>query len=170
MRKLNIYSNRNNNPFENTGNTFGQSQTEQSYGLGNNNQNQSLFWPQSYGLETENQNQIKPVYETPNPRRFSTGEILWDGVKGFGQGMIGGIEHGINTMSLGLYDVINDAFFDAGYEKRQKELENLAEDVNLNKAYKYANYIIDAAVGTLPFNKMTKKISPVVSRIYRKIK
>ena len=55
MRKLNIYSNRNNNPFENTVNTFGQSQTEQSYGLGNNNQNKNLSWPQSYGLGSENQ-------------------------------------------------------------------------------------------------------------------
>ena len=33
--------NMNNNPFENTVNTFGQNQTEQSYGLGNNNQNQN---------------------------------------------------------------------------------------------------------------------------------
>ena len=41
MRKLNIYSNRNNNPFENTVNTFGQSQTEQSYGVGSDSQNQS---------------------------------------------------------------------------------------------------------------------------------
>ena len=36
-------------------NTFGQSQTEQSYGLENSNQNQSLSWPQSYGLGSENQ-------------------------------------------------------------------------------------------------------------------
>ena len=55
MRKLNIYSNRNNNPFENTVNTFGQSQTEQSYGLENSNQNQNLSWPQSYGLGSKNQ-------------------------------------------------------------------------------------------------------------------
>ena len=47
--------NKNNNPFENTVNTFGQSQTEQSYGLGNNNQNQNLSWPQSYGLGSKNQ-------------------------------------------------------------------------------------------------------------------
>ena len=33
--------NMNNNPFENTVNTFGQSQTEQSYGLRNNNRNQT---------------------------------------------------------------------------------------------------------------------------------
>ena len=42
-------------PFENTVNTFGQNQTEQSYGLGNSNQNQNLSWPQSYGLGSENQ-------------------------------------------------------------------------------------------------------------------
>ena len=54
----NNIENRNNNSFANTMNTFGQSQTEQSYGLGNNNQNQSLFWPQSYGLESGNQFQI----------------------------------------------------------------------------------------------------------------
>ena len=93
-----------------------------------------------------------------------------EALKGFGQGVVGGVEHGINTMSLGLYDVINDAFFDAGYEKRQKELENLAANANLDKAYKYTNYIIDATVGALPFNKVTKKISPAVSKIYRKIK
>ena len=47
--------NMNNNPFENTVNTFGQNQTEQSYGLENNNQNQNLSWPQSYGLGSKNQ-------------------------------------------------------------------------------------------------------------------
>ena len=34
--------NKNNNPFENTVNTFGQNQTEQSYGLGSENQNQTF--------------------------------------------------------------------------------------------------------------------------------
>ena len=27
--------------------------------------------------------QPKPIYTNPNPRRYSTGEILWEGVKGF---------------------------------------------------------------------------------------
>ena len=54
----NIHDNiekRNNNPFENMVNTFGQNQTEQSYSLENSNQNQSLSWPQSYRLGSENQ-------------------------------------------------------------------------------------------------------------------
>ena len=38
----NNIENRNNNPFENTVNTFGQNQTEQSYGLVNERQNQTL--------------------------------------------------------------------------------------------------------------------------------
>ena len=160
----NIENKQNQTPLPNVGNI--------NQGIWNRNQYQTPTpWvKQRASMRNNLLSQTKPVYENPNPRRFSTGEILWDGVKGFGQGIIGGIEHGINTMSFGLYDVINDAFFDAEYEKRQKELENLAEDVNLNKTYKYSNYIIDAAVGALPFNKVTKKISPVVSKIYRKIK
>ena len=65
------------------------------------------------------------------------------------QGTLGGIEHGINSASLGLYDFINDAFFDGGYEKRQKALEALAKSANLDKAYKYANYAIDAGFSGL---------------------
>ena len=81
--------NKNNNPFENTVNTFGQSQTEQSYGLG-----------------SENQAQVKPVYEIPNPRRYSTEEILWDGVKGFGQGFVSGLETLANGATLGGYNLL----------------------------------------------------------------
>ena len=98
----------------------------------------------------------KPIYTNPNPKRFSTGDIIWEGVKGFGQGVLGGIEHGINTISLGLYDVANDAFFDGGYEKRQRELESLADDVNLGKAYKYANYAIDIGADSLLGTKAVK--------------
>ena len=162
---VNIENKQNQTPQPNVGNI------NQNIWNGNQYQTPTPWAKQRESMKNNlSSQQNKTVYENPNPRRFSTGEILWDGVKGFGQGMIGGIEHGINTMSLGLYDVINDAFFDAGYEKRQKELENLAANANLDKAYKYSNYIIDAAVGALPFNKVTKKISPVVSRIYQKIK
>ena len=45
--------------------------------------------------------------------------------------------------------MFNDVFFDNGYEHRQKELENLADTMNLGKAYKYANYAIDAGVDAL---------------------
>ena len=73
--------NKNNNPFENTVNTFGQSQTEQSYGLENSNQNQNLSWPQSYGLGSENQarteaNNIPRYWETA-----ADGEKVWNYVQ-----------------------------------------------------------------------------------------
>ena len=69
----------NNNPFENTVNTFGQNQTEQSYGVGSDNQNQSLSWPQSYGLGSENQTKSNNI-----PRYWETaadGEKVWNYVQ-----------------------------------------------------------------------------------------
>ncbi len=101
------------------------------------------------------------LYSTPQPKRFSTGEIIRSGIEGFGQGVAGAVEHGVNTASLGLYDVLQDSIFNGGYEKRQNELKSLAEQENLGKAYKYSNYVIDAAVNSLTANKgwpLTKKL------------
>ena len=92
-------------------------------------------------------------------------EVLAAGFQGFGQGVLGGIEHGINTAFLGLYDVANDALFDGGYEHRQKELENLADTANLGKAYKYANYAIDAGVDTLLGTAGIKKAKTLLNKI-----
>ena len=92
-------------------------------------------------------------------------EVLAAGIQGFGQGVLGGIEHGINTAFLGLYDVANDALFDGGYEKRQKELENLADTTNLGKAYKYANYAIDAGVDTLLGTTGINKAKTLLNKI-----
>ncbi len=73
--------NMNNNPFENTVNTFGQNQTGQSYELVNERQNQSLSWPQSYRLGSENQartgaNNIPRYWETA-----ADGEKVWNYVQ-----------------------------------------------------------------------------------------
>ena len=97
-------------------------------------------------------------------------EILDAGIQGFGQGALGSIEHGINTATLGLYDGINDIFLGGGYEKRQQDLEKLAQDVNLEKPYKYANYVIDAAVGALPLSKAVKNIYSSVSALAKSLK
>ena len=101
------------------------------------------------------------MYTSPN----HIGEILTSGLKGFGQGVLGGIEHGINTAFLGLYDVANDALFDGGYEHRQKELENLADTMNLGKAYKYANYAIDAGVDVLLGTSGIKEAKSLLNKI-----
>ena len=107
---------------------------------------------------------------SPDLNRSSVGDIALEGAKGVLQGTLGGIEHGINSASLGLYDFINDAFFDGGYEKRQKALEELAKSANLDKAYKYANYAIEAGFDALPISKGAKKISQSMSKISKKIK
>ena len=93
------------------------------------------------------------------------GEILTSGLQGLGQGILGGIEHGINTVTAGGYDMFNDVFFDNGYEHRQKELENLADTANLGKAYKYANYAIDAGVDTLLGTTGIKKAKSLLNKI-----
>ena len=87
------------------------------------------------------------------------------GLQGLGQGILGGIEHGINTVTAGGYDMFNDVFFDNGYEHRQKELENLADTANLGKAYKYANYAIDAGVDTLLGTTGIKKAKTLLNKI-----
>ena len=48
--------------------------------------------------------QPKPIYTNPNPRRYSTGEILWEGVKGFGEGIVSGLETLANGITFGGYD------------------------------------------------------------------
>ena len=86
---------------------------------------------------------------TPDLNRSSVGDIALEGAKGVLQGTLGGIEHGINSVTNGGYDIVNDVFFDGGYEKRQKAFEDLAKSANLDKAYKYANYAIDASFSGL---------------------
>ena len=133
------------NLFENN-NLFNQTQS-----VWNKNQYQTPTpWAkQSTSLGRNQPVPNKPVYENPNPRRYSTGEILWDGVKGFGQGALGGLERGINSATYGLYDFVSDLADNGGYERRQKELENSANQVGLGKPYKYLNYLIDYAASGL---------------------
>ena len=85
----------------------------------------------------------KPKYTNPNPRRIPSGEIAKSGLEGFGQGVLGGIERGINATLSGNYNDISNKYFGGGYQKRQKALERLAEQENLGKLYKYSNYAIE---------------------------
>ena len=221
--------NRNNNPFENTVNTFGQSQTGQSYGLENNNQNQNLSWPQSYGLGSENQtfgqennnstqwglnntplaqnnnnntlsgnlfgnnnlfnqtqsvwnkNQYqtqtpwakqstslgrnqpvpnKPVYENPNPKGYSAGNIAWSALEGFGEGIENGLLYATNAITHGGFDLLNDVYFNNAYEKKLNAFEDRLNRENIpavNKAYKYAKYFIDNTAGNIPIVPFVKK-------------
>ena len=91
-------------------------------------------------------------------------EVLAAGIKGFGQGTLGSIEHGINTATSGAYDGFNDIFLGGGYEKRQQELEKLAQDVNLEKPYKYANYATDTGVNAIIGGTGAKKAKDFLSK------
>ena len=141
--------NKNNHSLENTMNTLGQSQTEQSYGLGNSNQKQNIWnrnqyqtstpWAkQSSGFENNQPVQTKPVYENPNPRRYSTREILWDGVKGFGQGFVSGLESLANGVTLGGYDWLDNEY-GLGAKERRQNLQQAADNAGVGQAFALAN-------------------------------
>ena len=85
----------------------------------------------------------KPKYTNPNPHRIPTGEIAKSGLEGFGQGVLGGMERGINATLAGNYNNISNKYLGGGYQKRQKALEQLTEQENLGKLYKYSNYAIE---------------------------
>ena len=88
-----LTQNNNNNML--SGNLFGNNNLfNQNQSVWNRNQYQTPTpWAkQSTSLGRNQPVPNKPVYENPNPRRYSTGEILWDGVKGFGQGFVSGLE------------------------------------------------------------------------------
>ena len=111
----------------------------------NNSFNINNRQPSSSGLESYNQPQ-KKQYTNPKVKPFTSWDIALSALEGFGEGAVGGIERDLNTSSKGLYDLGSDLFFDGSYEKRQKELEKLAHEANLDKLYKYSNYIIDNSI------------------------
>ncbi len=80
----------------------------------------------------------KPVYENPNPRRYSTGEILWDGVKGFGQGFVSGLESLANGITLGGYDWLDNEY-GLGAKERRQNLQQAADNAGVGQAFTLAN-------------------------------
>ena len=136
-------------------NTFGQKQNEQSYELGNNNQNQSVWNKNQYQTPTPwtkknigsgNIQPVsnKPVYENPNPQGYSAGNIAWSALEGFGEGIENGSLALFNAGTGGLYDWANYTFMDDDYAKRQNKIQRQAENVGLRVANKLANYAIGA--------------------------
>ena len=76
--------NRNNNPFENTVNTFGQNQTEQSYGLGSENQtfgqenNNSTQWGLNNNPLAQNNNNTLSGNLFGNNNLFNQNQSVWN--------------------------------------------------------------------------------------------
>ena len=61
---------------------------------------------QSTGFGSNQPVQNKPVYENPNPKRYSMGEILGDGVKGFTSTVINGATYPSTTLGELVADVV----------------------------------------------------------------
>ena len=85
----------------------------------------------------------RPTYTNPSPKPIPTTDIVKSGLEGFGQGVLGGMERGINATLAGNYNNISNKYLGGGYQKRQKALEQLTEQENLGKLYKYSNYAIE---------------------------
>ena len=142
------------NPFENTVNTFGQSQTEQSYGLGNYNQNQSVWNKNQYQMPTPwakknigsgNIQPVsnKPVYENPNPQGYSAGNIAWSALEGFGEGIENGSLRLANAATFNRLENWCDNIFDNAYTKQEQSFQAPIKNQGLSVPLKIANAAVD---------------------------
>ena len=124
-----------------SGNLFGNNNLfNQNQSVWNKNQYQTPTpWAkQNAGLGSNQPVSNKPVYENPNPRRYSTGEILWDGVKGFGQGFVSGLESLANGVTLGGYDWLDNEY-GLGAKERRQNLQQAADNAGVGQAFTLAN-------------------------------
>lgn len=105
----------------------------------------------------------------PAPR-ISTGEILLEGVKGFGEGILGATEYTISSLTNGGYDLLNDVYFDNGYEQRQNNLEQTVQQTNLGKPLKYMKYYLDAVSDSVPIGLGIRRLPKLMSKGYNKFR
>lgn len=119
-----------------------------------------------------NSNLPKNISNNTSSKIFSPGEIAWSGITGMAQGIAGSLEHSLNTLSDGRYDLLLDDFGDNGYEKRQQALENLAAQENLQKPLKHLNYFNDAVIGAYGGAKLKQigKIPGFMHSLYKNMK
>ena len=80
--------------------------------------------PQNNSCKTKSTILSKPKYTNPNPRRIPAGEIAKSGLEGFGQGVLGGMERGINATLAGNYNNISNKYLGGGYQKGRKRLNS----------------------------------------------
>ena len=94
----------------------------------------------------------KRVYADPTPQKPTAGDIVIEGLKGFGEGIENGSLAFFNALTGGAYDVFSYSYMNNDYAKRQEKMQKLAESANLGREYKLANYAIDTG-GTVKFVK-----------------
>ena len=81
---------------------------------------------------------------TPDLNHSSVGDIAWEGIKGFGEGIEQGSLALFNAGTGGVYDVASYLFMDDDYAKRQDKMQKRAESTGLGGANKIANLAIEA--------------------------
>ena len=156
-----LAQNNNNNTL--SGNLFGNNNLfNQTQSVWNKNQyqTQTPWAKQSTSLGRNQPVPNKPVYENPNPKGYSAGNIAWSALEGFGEGIENGLLYATNAITHGGFDLLNDVYFNNAYEKKLNAFEDRLNRENIpavNKAYKYAKYFIDNTAGNIPIVPFVKK-------------
>ena len=101
----------------------------------NEKEQQQCLLPQNHEISRNNNMQNMPT--------TSWIDVVNAGITGSGEGLLGGINRGINSATFGLYGRAANALFDNVYSNQQNRLQRQAEQVGLGNANKLANRAID---------------------------
>lgn len=99
---------------------------------------------------TEKSVEIKPLTEEQKAKpqnNYNVGDAIVDSLVGFGEGIEGAVNRGINTASFGLYDYLNRKYLGDQYGKQQRELQQRAEEAGVGGLNTLANLLTDIGVG-----------------------
>ena len=106
-------------------------------------------------------------FRAPKP---SITDVFLEGVKGFGEGVLGATEYTINSLTNGGYDLLNDVYFNNGYEQKQNNLDKIVQQENLGKPLKYMKYYLDAVADSVPVGLGVGKLPKIMSKGYNKFR
>ena len=138
-------------------NFWGNSSNNYGFGVSNieNNIEKRQFTPipNNYTYKTSPQIQ-KKVYTNPTPQKPTAGNIVIEGLKGFGEGIENGSLAFFNAITGGGYDLYSYKNMNDDYGKRQERMQKLAESADLGWENKLANFAIDSG-GKVQFLKKT---------------
>ncbi|MDO4162432.1 MAG: hypothetical protein Q4D80_05465 [Pseudomonadota bacterium] len=87
--------------------------------------------------------QISRLNKLQGMPEMNWNDIIVAGMAGAGEGMLAGINRGLNAATLGKYGEAADKLLDNIYTNQQNRMQNQAEQAGLGKANKLANTAID---------------------------
>ena len=120
-------------------------------------QNQAQSFEQKVNDRPSNNplNQIDVINRTPNPRHYSTGEIIWDYVKDFGRDFVSGLETLANKATLGGYNLLE-------INTEQNNQDFISQKNNLNNTDPVPRYWDTAAEGEKVWNYVQQQEGNVI--------